>query len=208
MNGAALALHGGDFHLWNALRRAHPGNDGTEAYAHGWRRMNFDPDQSRAPPPPAAPVYPTHGIGQIGESPLILGYAGLLPQIAATAVSALDPASDIGPLFAFGYAALILSFLGGIWWGFAMCRQSVGQGRLATIAVVPPILAAFIIMLAISRVVPTDLALVLLGSGVLLTLLVDRRLADSGIAPAGWMAMRVPLSIGLGVLTIACGFLD
>jgi hypothetical protein len=160
--------------------------------------MDLDPDQ-----PPALDA--SRDPGHVGESPLILGYAGLLPQIAATAVTLLDSGSHVGPLFAFGYAALILSFLGGIWWGFDMNRPLGRQGRLALVAVVPPILTACVILLAISRIVSARWGLVLLGSGVLLTLLVDRRLVQAGVAPAGWMAMRVPLSIGLGVLTILCG---
>ena len=38
-------------------------------------------------------------------------------------------------------------------------------------------------------------------------LLVDRALVRAGIAPPGWMALRVPLSLGLGVLTLAAAAL-
>lgn len=142
--------------------------------------------------------------GTVGESPLILGYAGLLPQIAAVATCVFSPEGDVGPMFAFGYATLILSFLGGIWWGFAM-RSTDGQGRIATWAVLPSLFGAALILLSIAHVLAMSWALVLLGSAVMLTLMIDRRLVDSHIAPAGWMALRVPLSIGLGVLTIVCG---
>ena len=40
-----------------------------------------------------------------------------------------------------------------------------------------------------------------------LALLVDRALVRAGIAPPGWMALRVPLSLGLGVLTLAAAAL-
>ncbi|WP_246847976.1 MULTISPECIES: DUF3429 domain-containing protein [Sphingomonas] len=152
------------------------------------------------------------GRRQVGEAAMILGYAGLLPQIAAVAIATFDPRLGLGAMFAFGYAALILSFIGGIWWGFAMRATADpmadrGQGTIAGLAVVPPLIAAALILLLICRLMPMSWALVLLGSTVLLTLLVDRRLAEERVAPAGWMAMRVPLSIGLGVLTIACGTL-
>ena len=42
----------------------------------------------------------------------------------------------------------------------------------------------------------------------MLTLPVDRRLTTMGVKPAGWMAMRIPLSIGLGALTILCGVMS
>ena len=147
---------------------------------------------------------PASARGSVGESPLILGYAGLFPQIAAVATCVFAADSDVGPMFAFAYAALILSFLGGIWWGFAM-RSGRDQGRIATMAVLPSLFGALLILLSIAHILPLGLALVLMGSAVIMTLLIDRRLVDAGCAPVGWMALRVPLSIGLGGLTILCG---
>ena len=144
--------------------------------------------------------------GAVGESAMILGYAGLLPQVSAAATCAFDQTTQTGGMFAFGYAALILSFLGGIWWGFAMCA-GVRQGEIACLAVAPSIVAACLILLSVGGVISLSLALVLLGVAVLLTLLVDRRLTEQGITPSGWMALRVPLSLGLGSLTIAIGAL-
>jgi hypothetical protein len=161
-----------------------------------------------------------HGRGHVGESPLILGYAGLLPQIAAVATCVFGGDSDIGPMFAFGYAIMILSFLGGIWWGFAMRTPEAadtggssgvepdwGQGRIACWAVTPSLFGAALILLSIAHIIPMHWALILLGSAVIMTLLIDRRLNDAGHTPAGWMAMRIPLSIGLGGLTILSGIM-
>ncbi len=162
---------------------------------------------ARAAPPRSATMSDPHarrGATAVGESPLILGYAGLLPQIAAAATCFFGGDSDIGPMFAFGYATLILSFLGGIWWGFAMMTAE-GQGRIACWAVMPSLFGAGLILLSIAHVLTLNWALVLLGSAVIMTLLIDRRLVDAQIAPEGWLAMRIPLSIGLGALTILCG---
>jgi hypothetical protein len=41
-----------------------------------------------------------------------------------------------------------------------------------------------------------------LGISLIGALLVDRTLVRDGIAPPGWMALRVPLSLGLGILTM------
>lgn len=144
--------------------------------------------------------------GTVGEPPLILGYAGLLPQVTAAATCFFDAGGDLGGMFAFGYAALILSFVGGIWWGFAM-NDAGRQGRIATCAVLPSLVAALLILLSIVHLLSLAWALVILGAAVMLTLLIDRALVVRGCAPRGWMALRIPLSIGLGSLTILCGIL-
>ena len=137
----------------------------------------------------------------------LLGYAGLLPQLAAVALVA----SGRGEFYFFGrvlalvYGIVILSFVGGVWWGFAVRRAS-GQGALATVAVLPS-LVGVALMIAVQFGLPLPGALVLLGVVIALTLLVDRRLAASGEAPVGWMGLRVPLSLGLGGLTILAGVL-
>lgn len=142
---------------------------------------------------------------QVRRTAFALGHAGLLPQMAAVAF-ALD--RDRGtPLFALFYALLILSFLGGMWWGFAMRRaDDPAQGRLALLAVVPS-LVAVAILLAAFVTGRLDWALVAAGTALFLTLPVDRALVRGGDAPANWMRLRVPLSLGLGALTILAGWI-
>ena len=143
----------------------------------------------------------------IAPTTRLLAYAGLLPQFAAVALVA----SGRGELYFFGrvlalvYGIVILSFLGGVWWGFAVRRTS-GQGALAAVAVAPS-LAGVALMIAVQFGLPLPCALVLLGVLIALTLLVDRRLTATGEAPAGWMSLRIPLSLGLGGLTILAGIL-
>ncbi len=142
----------------------------------------------------------------LADTTRILGYAGLLPQIGAVALLVV-PGWDrqLGALLAFAYGGLILSFLGGIWWGFAM-RRETGQGALATLAVTPS-LVALGLFLAVLGNLPFGWTLVALGGAILLTLPVDRHLAATGDAPADWMRLRLPLSAGLGTLTIVAGVL-
>jgi hypothetical protein len=137
----------------------------------------------------------------VGHAAFALGFAGLLPQAAAALLAGLGYSS--GGMIALGYGALILSFLGGMWWGFAMFLR-LGQPLLVALAVVPSLVAGAILALAS---VHLPIALVVLGSAILLTLPVDRSLVARGIAPANWMRLRVPLSVGLGALTIAAGAL-
>lgn len=146
---------------------------------------------------------------RVGRAALILGYAGLLPQMMATAAIAAtrwlpgapdDPGAPIA--VAVTYPLVILSFLGGIWWGLAMRRDS-GQGRLAALAVVPSLAA--MALAGLLTVLLYGWGLVAIGCAVMLTLPIDRHLVTTGDAPEGWMKLRVPLSLGLGTLTILAG---
>lgn len=154
--------------------------------------------------------------GTVGRIALLLGFAGLLPQAAGVALIALgkrDP-TDLAwaPLLTgYGivliYGAAILSFLGGIWWGFAM-RRSTGQARLAAVAVLPSLVSVACVLAAAATFQHGGAGPVIaLGVAILLTLPVDRHLVATGEVPANWMRLRVPLSLGLGGLTIAAGLL-
>jgi peptidoglycan/LPS O-acetylase OafA/YrhL len=144
--------------------------------------------------------------GAVGEAGFILGFAGLLPQVVAVAALMLGLDSTIGHTFAFAYAGLIFSFVGGAWWGLVM-RRPHHQGAMLIIATLPSLLVAALLLALASAVLPLRLALVLLGGGLMLTLSVDRHLVAKGDAPAGWMVLRTPLSLGLGVLTLIAGVL-
>jgi hypothetical protein len=151
-------------------------------------------------------------VTRVGPVAFALGFAGLLPQVGALVLTVAGPRDGSGELLALCYGSLILSFLGGIWWGFAM-RRGERQGVLAAAAVVPS-LAALAIILGVAVAGgfilrgPMAWGLVALGSAILLTLPVDQHLTRTGEAPANWMRLRVPLSVALGVMTIATGALS
>lgn len=150
--------------------------------------------------------------GQVGPAARALGFAGLLPQVAAAMLVGAGHGSGgidrsiahgIGQVLALGYGALILSFLGGMWWSMAM-RRDAGQGALAALAVAPSLVAGALVLVA-GTTGEASWTLVALGSAILLTLPVDRHLVTTAEAPVGWMGLRVPLSVGLGGLTILTG---
>ena len=148
------------------------------------------------PQQPAA----TGGIPPIAR---LLGRSGLLPQLAAVALLLSgDPQSRFSALaIAYAYAAIILSFLGGLWWGLAARTDS--PPRWLWFASVAPSLIALVTawpwMVGLRWPGPS---LVVLGISLIAALLVDRALVKAGIAPPGWMKLRMPLSLGLGVLTM------
>lgn len=142
--------------------------------------------------------------GGVPPLAMLLGHAGLLPPAACVvAIAGGDPAIRFSALaLLFAYVAVILSFLGGLWWGFA-AREGARAPRWLWIAAVVPSLvavaAAWPWAVGLSWPGPS---LVALGVAVFLTLMVDRRLVTLGIAPSDWMRLRVPLSLGLGTLSI------
>jgi hypothetical protein len=142
----------------------------------------------------------------VGRTAFWLGYAGLMPQAAAVSLMAVHPpgAWTLPLAVAYIYASLILSFLGGIWWGFAM-RRSERQGGLAVLAVLPSFVPLAVLPLAVRA---WNWGLILLGTAILVTLLVDRHLQRTGDAPPNWLRLRAPLSLGLGGLTIFAGYLS
>lgn len=147
----------------------------------------------------------------VGRTAFLLGLSGLLPQAGAVGWLAMVRSdapigAGFGAIVALIYGGVILSFLGGMWWGFAMRRQD-GQGPLAVLAILPSLFAAALPALFLVTAQPFSLSLVALGVAILLTLVVDRHLVATGDAPANWMRLRVPLSVGLGGLTIAAGLL-
>ena len=141
---------------------------------------------------------------RVSHAAMMLGFAGLAPQFAAVTMIALGR-SDLALPVAVAYPLIILSFLGGIWWGFAVRRRE-DQASLAALAVVPSLVAMGLLVMA---TVTGKFGQLLIGTGVaiLMTLIVDLHLVRSGDAPADWMRLRVPLSLGLGGLTIVAGLM-
>lgn len=139
--------------------------------------------------------------------PRALGFAGLLPMAGLLAlVFGGGDAMRFGAL-ALGwlYAALIFSFLGGLWWGLAAATGPRAPVWLYTASVLPSLLAlATLTPWLIGEPWPGP-SLVWLGLGILASPLVDRRIAALGLAPPWWLALRLLLSAGLGLMAVAMG---
>ena len=139
-----------------------------------------------------------------------LGAAGLLPMLGVLFVQAgdFDGGARAGAvLIGHGYAALILSFLGGLWWGLgsaAGARAEGGRvpGWLWVAAVMPSLIAFFPMVGMVMGVVDVRLALAVTGVALMAALLVDRALVRLGLTPPWWMELRVPLSLGLGGMSL------
>ncbi|HTG37375.1 DUF3429 domain-containing protein [Sphingomonas sp.] len=138
----------------------------------------------------------------------MLGFAGLLPQIAAVAVPLVAPSFGFAAqALGFAYASLILSFLGGLWWGLAAAGHERAPGWLYGAAVVPSLFAlACAVPWAVGWPWPGP-SLIALALAIWASLWIDFRLARKGLTPGWWLSLRVPLSAGLGLLTLIVGLM-
>ena len=146
----------------------------------------FDPELRLNPVP--SPTSPS-------AAALRLGHAGLLPfVIGAALVWLVRP--DAHPYVTAAlsaYAAVIVSFLGGIRWGFAM-RQADAPASLAGWGVVPSLVAW------VAVVMPPYAGLVVQGAMLVACYLVDRRVYPAQGA-AGWLTLRFRLT---AVASLSC----
>jgi Protein of unknown function (DUF3429) len=132
----------------------------------------------------------------------LLGLSGLLPQVLAAALALHPPHAAFAHFAAFLYAALILSFLGGLWWGIAAANRDAPRW-LFLIAVVPSLIAFGAGLVWIVRTGSPALSLRIIGVGLLVSPTIDWLLHQRGLVPGRWLTMRVILSFGLGILTLA-----
>lgn len=134
----------------------------------------------------------------------LLGLSGLLPQVAVVAV--LLSGDEVGRFTAlslgYAYAALILSFLGGLWWGLAATAPRRAPEWVWVASVVPSLVALATAWPWTVGLPWPGPSLVMLGVALIAALGVDAALVRLAIAPPGWMRLRVPLSLGLGGLTL------
>ncbi|WP_338503306.1 DUF3429 domain-containing protein [Sphingomonas kaistensis] len=131
-------------------------------------------------------------------SALLLGLAGLIPPIGLTAGALLDLGlfAPSMPGFVLTYAAIILSFLGGTWWGF-VSRAERPSAFLLAVSVLPALAG----WAAIFSFQPPA-ALFALAGALIAVLAVDWLLVRRRLAPRWWMQLRIPLSVGLA---LCCG---
>jgi hypothetical protein len=125
---------------------------------------------------------------------LALGLAGLIPFVAGAALPVFAPNQfglDVEGILAI-YAAVILSFMGGVHWGLAL-KDGITSGYVASVL---PALAAWGAVAFLAR----DAAFVVLIAAFLGLLAYDIAVISSGRAPPWYR----PLRIGLTTVVAAC----
>lgn len=137
---------------------------------------------------------------------IAFGLAGLIPQaICLALVLNGGPERWFALAAACFYAALILSFLGGMWWMGAMLG-GIRTRRVYGMAVTP-------LLLGLAALLPWSAgwdwpgpSLVALSLVLLLSPLVDRALAPHVAWPASWLRLRIVLASALGSMTLIIAF--
>lgn len=138
----------------------------------------------------------------------LLGYCGLLPQMAAigTTLTGGPELYWTAMAVAYGYAAFIFSFLGGVWWGLGLAIAQ--PPRWIFVAAVMPSL------IALATYLPWVLgwdwprpSLMILAVALIASPLVDRLIVRGREGFGGWLKLRWHLSLGLGGLTLLAGLL-
>ncbi len=135
--------------------------------------------------------------------PLVfLGLAGWAPQ-AICLLMALRPGAYQDAALSAGclYAAIILSFLGGLWWMAGLLTQEK-RAWLYLLAVAPSLGGwAAVLPLAFGGIWPGP-SLIALGLMLLASPLADLLIARHIVFPAGWLRLRLAMATGLGLLTL------
>jgi hypothetical protein len=138
---------------------------------------------------------------QVPRGPLLLGSAGALPFVAAFVTTLLlgEAVHEIAGTVLLAYAALILSFLGGIQWGLTMAEYGGEGERTDRYALsVLPVLISWSALFA-----PLSLGYWILAAGFLWALVMDILALRAGFAPLWYRYVRIPLSIVVVASSIA-----
>ena len=125
-----------------------------------------------------------------------LGYAGLIPFVLLAALMWLVD-TELLPFVAIalkGYAAAIISFLGGVHWGIGFMKGEAAPRFHFVWGVVPSLIAWLALMM------PAYAALPLLGLVVVACYAVDRKTYPAA-GLASWLPMRLRLTV---VATLSC----
>lgn len=146
---------------------------------------------------------PATNASQIPATAAWLGGGGLIPFIGCAVVAVLDPgvlgvqAIEVAIL----YGAVILSFLGGVFWGVAVFGKVEAEDRdhLLVVGVLPSLVAWFATFL------PNPVASVSLSVAFLAVLVADRWAAQRRWVPGWWMRLRMRLSVVVFLCLVAIG---
>lgn len=131
---------------------------------------------------------------------ILLGLGGFIP-FAACGLGALMLDSDgalRSTLALIAYGAVILAFLGGVHWGFALFdgSQAAPVLRARLLLGVAPSLVGWAALLTVLIGLP-DAGLSILLAGFVCTIVVEARASRAGLMPAGYIGLRWALTAGV-----------
>lgn len=127
---------------------------------------------------------------------IVLGLAGLLPVIGCglAAISSAEPRSGQMLLALIGYGAVVLSFLGGVHWGFALTEDPPRSERARLVLGALPALVGWLALL-VQLVLPAEVGLAVLIAGFIGAVVIEAQARQRTLVPRGYMVLRWALSI-------------
>lgn len=138
---------------------------------------------------------------------IVLGLAGLLPFVACGLGVMLLGGDGVrmSLLGLLAYSAVILAFLGGVHWGFAL-EGGEGQSERARqarfgLGVVPSLVGWAGLLVAFIGLPTVGLAVQL--AGFIAVVIFEARANRQGLMPPGYMGLRWALSVGV-ILCLTC----
>ena len=136
----------------------------------------------------------------------VLGFAGLIPFVGCM-LAALLAGETLRPLALqalMAYAAVILSFLGGVHWGLAIAvprrwdsDESLTSVRLA-FSIVPSLIAWAALLM------PLRFGMLVTSLAIALVLMLDQKAVREGTCPVWYLSLRLALSFG-AVISLVVG---
>jgi hypothetical protein len=128
---------------------------------------------------------------------IILGIAGIIPFVlcglGAVATNAVT--SQLAAFVLIGYGAVILSFLGGVHWGFTLATEHDPAERPRLLLGVLPALAGWGALAASLYSLQPVLGLSLLITAFILAIVAEWHGHRRGWVPAGYIGMRVAITV-------------
>jgi hypothetical protein len=135
----------------------------------------------------------------------LLGLSGLIPPAWATLTVFANAELKWGAMaIAYAYAAIIFSFLGGVWWGLAL-RADKPAPWLYGVAVLPSLISVATFLPWIWGYVWPAPSMIVLGMCIMASPIIDHRIGQMMSLPQGWLKLRWTLSLGLGAMTLLLG---
>ncbi len=128
---------------------------------------------------------------------ILLGAAGIIPFLVFGIGSVgTEPLQSLAAARALvGYGGVILSFVGGVHWGFTLGEPETGRAVRArlSLGVVPSLVGALAIFVSVvAEPIP---ALAILIAGFIGTVVVESRAQKRDLMPHGYMLMRWVITI-------------
>ena len=122
----------------------------------------------------------------------LLGLAGLIPFVVC-GLLAVGQDGDRAAFALVAYGAVILAFLGGVHWGFALEEPSGrAERRRLGFGVLPSLAGWVALLLAIAVNEAAALGLLIVGFAALVV--VEARAGKSGLVPRGYLTLRYGLT--------------